>query len=134
MATKTKAVRKGSATGKRVASLRLVSSTRGGTMVELRSRLGLSRDVFARLLPVSTRSLATIESGEKPSDSVRRRMTELRRIVDALAEVMVSEAIGDWITTPNDAFDGLKPLEVIERGEVDRIWQMIFLLRSGVPG
>ncbi len=33
-------------------------------MLELRSRLGLSRDVFARLLPVSTRSLPTIESGE----------------------------------------------------------------------
>jgi hypothetical protein len=27
---------------------------------------------------------------------------------------------------------GLKPIEVIERGEVDRIWQMIFFLRSGV--
>ena len=59
-------------------------------------------------------------------------MTELRRIVDALAEVMVAETIGDWLVTPNDAFDGLKPLEVIERGEVDRVWQMIFLLRSGV--
>jgi hypothetical protein len=29
-------------------------------------------------------------------------------------------------------FDGLKPIEVIERGEVDRIWQMIVYLRSGV--
>jgi hypothetical protein len=37
------------------------------------------------------------------------------------------------VTTPNDAFDGLKPLEVIECGEVDRIWQMIIILRSGVP-
>ena len=27
----------------------------------------------------------------------------------------------------------LKPIEVIERGEVDRAWQMIFLLRSGTP-
>jgi len=129
-----KTTRKSTTGNQQVPALRLVPSPGGGTMLELRSRLGLSRDVFARLLPVSTRSLATIESGDKPSDSVRRRMTELRRIVDALAEVMVSETIGDWLTTPNDAFDGLKPLEVIERGEVDRIWQMIFLLRSGVPG
>ena len=134
MATKTKAAQRSTTGTKRTPSLRLVSSSRGGTMLELRSRLGLSRDVFSRLLPVSTRSLATIESGEKPSGAVRRRMTELRRIVDALEEVMVSEAIGEWMTTPNDAFDGFKPLEVIERGEVDRIWQMIFLLRSGVPG
>lgn len=44
------------------------------------------------------------------------------------------DAIGKWMTTPNEAFDGLKPVEVIERGEVDRMWQMLFLLRSGVPG
>ena len=32
---------------------------------------------------------------------------------------------------PNDAFNGLKPIEVIERGEVDKIWEMIYRLRSG---
>jgi hypothetical protein len=64
---------------------------------------------------------------------VRRRLTELRRIFEALSEVIEADTIGQWMTTPNDAFEGLKPLEVIERGEVDRIWQMIFLLRSGVP-
>jgi len=127
----TKTTRKSTAGNQQVPALRLVPSPRGGMMLELRSRLGLSRDVFAHLLPVSTRSLAMIESGEKQSESVRRRMMELRRIVDALAEVMVSKTIGEWITTPNDAFEGLKPLEVIERGEIDRIWQTVFLLRSG---
>ena len=103
-------------------------------MLAVRSRLGLSRDVFARLLPVSTRSLATIESGGEPSDAVRRRLTEVHRVIDALSHVMQEEAIGAWLTTPNDAFDGLKPLEVIERGEVDRIWRMVYLLESGQPG
>ncbi len=102
-------------------------------MLELCSRLGLSRDVSARLFPISTRSLATLESGETPSEAVRRSITELRRIVDTLAEVITPETISQWMTTPNDAFNGLKPLEVIERGEVDRIWQTIFVLRSGVP-
>jgi hypothetical protein len=37
------------------------------------------------------------------------------------------------LDTPNDAFGGLKPLEVIERGEIDRLWNMIFYLESGVP-
>jgi len=113
---------------------KLVSSPRGGRMLALRSKYKLNRDVFARMLPVSPRSLATIESGGKPNDAVRRRLTELRRIFEALSEVIEPETIGQWMTTPNDAFEGLKPLEVIERGEVDRIWQMIFLLRSGVPG
>lgn len=113
---------------------RLVESSRGGTMLAIRSRLGLSREVFARMLPVSTRSLATIESGEKPSEAVSRRLTEVRRVVNALSKVMAEDAIGEWLTTPNDAFDGLKPLEVIEHGEVDRIWRMVYLLESGQPG
>ena len=35
---------------------------------------------------------------------------------------------------PNAAFDGLKQMEVIERGEIDRLWNMVFELRSGCLG
>jgi len=112
----------------------LVPSPRGGgRMLAIRANYKLNRDVFARLFPISPRSLATIESGKKPGDAVARRLTELGRIFAALSEVIEPESIGEWMTTPNDAFDGLKPLEVIERGEVDRLWQMVVLLRSGVP-
>ena len=41
--------------------------------------------------------------------------------------------IPQWLHTPNEAFDGLKPLEVIEREHIDRIWRMIFYLESGMP-
>lgn len=63
----------------------------------------------------------------------KNRLLDLHRVVDALAEVMSAGAIGEWISTPNGAFNLLKPLEVIERGEIDRIWRMIFVLRSGTP-
>ncbi len=46
--------------------------------------------------------------------------------------VVKPEAIPEWLETPNAAFEGLKPLEVIERGEIDRLWNMIFYLESGV--
>jgi len=102
-------------------------------VIELRKRLQLTQSVFARLLPVSVRSLATLESGSPPSDVVARRLNELRRLANALTEVIKPESLGRWLQTPNEAFDGLKPLEVIDRGESDRIWSMIYFLRSGVP-
>ena len=49
------------------------------------------------------------------------------------------KSIANWFGDINPyhperlAKGGLKPIEVIERGEVDRIWQMIYYLRSGVP-
>ena len=107
-----------------------------GSIAEFRKRLHLSQAVFARLLPVSIRSLATLESGTSPTDVVTRRLKELKRLINALSEVMQADSIGDWFQTPNEAFDGLKPIEVIEvidRGEIDRLWSMIFYLRSGVP-
>lgn len=113
-------------------SLPIVESESGRSL-HLRARLGMNRESFARLVPMSTRNLAHIESGKPPSDTVLRRLTELRRVIDALAEVIQKDAIGPWLNQPNEAFDGLKPIEVIERGEVDRIWQMIFFLKSGVP-
>ena len=48
--------------------------------------------------------------------------------------VVEADAIPGWLNTPNEAFDGLKPLEIIERGEIDRLWNMIIYLESGVAG
>jgi DNA-binding transcriptional regulator YiaG len=108
-------------------------SVKPGMVLDLRKRLELNQAVFARLLPVSVRSLATLEGGSPPTEVVARRLIELRRLTNALAEVMKKESLGNWLQTPNEAFGGLKPLEVIDRGESDRIWSMIYFLRSGVP-
>ncbi|HVA48219.1 MAG TPA: antitoxin Xre/MbcA/ParS toxin-binding domain-containing protein [Pirellulales bacterium] len=104
-----------------------------GRALRLRAQLGMSRQRFARLASMSTRNLAFIESGKPPSANVLRQLHGIRRLIDALSEVVQKDAIGRWLEQPNDAFEGQKPIDVIERGEVDRIWQRIFYLRSGVP-
>ena len=38
-----------------------------------------------------------------------------------------------WLKDPNPAFDGSTPLQVIERGETDRIGRMVYELESGEP-
>jgi hypothetical protein len=49
-----------------------------------------------------------------------------------LSEVISPTTFGKWLTAPNPAFDGFKPIELIDRGEIDRIWSMIYFLKSGV--
>jgi transcriptional regulator with XRE-family HTH domain len=99
----------------------------------LRDELGLSRKVFSRLCNYSERAIAAWEAGKPMGPNTRQRMIELRRLREALAGVMKPTFIGEWLQTPNAAFDELKPLEVIERGQIDRIWRMIHLLESGEP-
>ena len=55
------------------------------------------------------------------------------RLLHALAEIVKEDVVAEWLETPSEVLDGLKPLELIERGEVDRIWQIISALRSGGP-
>src|SRR5438270_5918463 len=101
-------------------------------VADVRRKLGLSRRVFSRLTGFSERAIANWESGGKPDGPGLRRIRETERFQGRLAEVVQPEAIPEWLDTPNNAFDGLKPLEVIERGEIDRLWNMIFYLESGV--
>ena len=113
---------------------RLIDNGRGGKTLALRARLGLTREAFGRLVATSTRTLAAVEAGRPPAEPLRRRLIELGRIVEALAEVVAPDAVGEWLVRPNEAFDGFKPVELIERGHADRIWRMIFLLQTGSPG
>lgn len=64
---------------------------------------------------------------------VAQHPVEIEGLISALSEVMKRESIGSWLQSPNQALEGLKPLEVIDRGEIDRIWAMIYDLRSGTP-
>ncbi len=59
--------------------------------------------------------------------------TELKHLQLTLAELVHADAVGEWMDQPNIEFDGLKPIELIERGESDRLWALIYDLRSGSP-
>ena len=56
---------------------------------------------------------------------------EMDRLLDGLARVMQPAQVGHWLKSPNPAFDGSTPLQLVERGEIDRIWRMLFDLESG---
>jgi len=129
MATKKKLVAKQRSTGGGA-----LNSARTFSVGAVRDRLGLSRKMFSRLAGFSERAIADWEGGKRVSEPGLRRIKELDRFRERLSEVMAADAIPSWLDTPSEAFAGLKPIEVIERGEIDRLWNMIFYLESGVAG
>lgn len=106
----------------------------GDGKLRLRSQLQLTRPDFARLLNASERTIAGAESGERSAEKLQRTYRETERLVEALSEVVERDAIGPWLLVENEAFNGLKPLEVIERGKIDLLWDMVHRLRYGMPG
>lgn len=117
----------------RVLKTRVSKTANTSSPAKLRDKIGMKQPDFARLLGVSVRSLASLEGGQTPASSMARRLKEAQRLISALTETIQDKALGKWLVSPNKAFENLKPLEVIERGETDRIWAMVYFLRSGVP-
>ena len=110
-----------------------VPATDAVEVKQLRLLLKLPRPVFARLMGCSERALANWETGRPIQDIYKSRLNELRKLYDELAEVTEPESIGAWFAAPNEEFGGMKPIELIERGEMFRIWRMVFFLKSGTP-
>jgi integrase/recombinase XerD len=81
----------------------------------------------------------TLEAAQRIAGHADSRTTKLydRRGQKVLLEDMErirASQIGPWLDTPNPAFEGSTPLQVIERGESDRLWRMIWELRMGNSG
>ena len=95
---------------------------------------GVTQDAFTRLTGFSPRAVAHWAGGRTPGGSAQKRLNELTRLFDTLSDMVDAKAIGEWLKAPNPAFDGSTPLQVIERGETDRIWRMIWELQTGNTG
>jgi hypothetical protein len=100
----------------------------------LRHRLNMTREVFSRVVNVSPRAIASVERDQTDVAKLQRPYAEVARLCATLSEVVEPESIGRWFVTPNEAFGGMKPIEVIERGEIDRLWDMVHRLQYGMPG
>jgi transcriptional regulator with XRE-family HTH domain len=100
----------------------------------LRDAYGLTQPTLARLCDVSVRTLAAWETRADLRPLPRPRpLVAARRLLDGLADIMRKEHVRVWLEEPNPAFGGLKPLEVVERGEVDRLFETIYRVGSGEP-
>lgn len=97
----------------------------------LRRDFGLTRKTLARMTGLSERTLATWEAGGALNDSGRRAIVSIERLLRKLTKIIRRDAIAEWLEQPNEGLSALKPLEVVERGESDRLWRMIYFIGSG---
>jgi DNA-binding transcriptional regulator YiaG len=100
----------------------------------LAQRFGLRQETLSRMTGFSVRAVAEWAGGKEPSAPAKRAFTEMDRLLDGLSRVMEPGEVGRWLKETNSAFDGSTPLQVIERGQTDRIWRMLYHVESGEPG
>ena len=135
MATKTKKP----ATKKRVTGEFRFAHRGGATdypalLRHYREAFQLPQPLLVRLTGFSPRSVAKWSQGEAPSPKQEKALVEMDRLLDGLSRVLEPAEIGRWLKQPNTAFGGSTPLQVVERGEMDRLGRMLYDLESGQPG
>lgn len=96
-------------------------------------RYGITREELGRLVSCSPRTLDLWNNGGKINKKAMPHINRLVRLFKSLEEHMETNAIGEWLRGPNPGFNGSTPLQVIERGEEDRISRMLYRLETGEP-
>jgi len=121
--------------GKVRASPSLVARGKSESDVRRLSRAyNLSNEAVSRVTGASPRTVSYWNAGVAPQRSSAQKLREVTRLFDALSDIIKARSIGPWLQRPNDAFDGSTPLQVMERGENDRLWRMIWQIREGNAG
>ena len=105
-----------------------------GLLQHYRTAFKMPQPFVVRLTGFSPRSVAKWSEGVLPSPKQEKALVDMDRLLDGLSRVMKPGQVGHWLKSPNSAFDGSTPLQLVERGETDRIWRMLFDLESGQPG
>lgn len=138
MATKTKPTRKTRVQKvvHRIAGLKGSGLIQDGQTrkLELRARLQMARPTFGKIVNVAERTIADVESGGDSINKLKRPYNEVYKLCEALSDVVDPACLGAWFQTPNESFDGLTPIELIEQGDIDQLWNMVFELQTGMPG
>ncbi len=103
-------------------------------IAEIAEKFGLRQETLSRMTGFSLRAVAGWSNGKAPSAPVKRALVEMDRLLDSLSRLMKPKEVGRWLKEPNPALDGSSPVQVIERGQADRIWRLLYFLESGEPG
>ncbi len=83
-------------------------------MRRLRLAFGLSQERLARLVGVSTRTVARWEGGQsQPSPLAERQLRGLENLERQLSRLMRPDSVGEWMNRPNVRFGGRSPRQVL---------------------
>jgi len=104
--------------------------------MKLRLFLDIPQEEFARLLGVSTRTVARWESeGVKPTPDIRDQLDFLLKLSRRLDELIEREHIKDWLITPNPEFLNQPPVDLVQSKYGRQVLeQEIERAEWGIPG
>lgn len=83
-------------------------------ILELRNRLRLTQERFARLLEVTTRTVARWEKGEgQPDPLIEKKLIGVDQVARKLEKAGEPEEIAAWLQKPDPDLRGYPPVDLL---------------------
>jgi hypothetical protein len=101
----------------------------------IRLALGVSRDRMGRLLEVTSKTVGRLEDQDRlpAQPATATRLAKLKELVDLGLLVYTADGFVRFMATPLPVFGGLTALQLIERGEVERVFGELASTYEAVP-
>ena len=106
------------------------------SIVGVRHDLGISRERMARLLDVSSRTVARWEDQQQlPANRwVRQVLIQMRNITELGHESLTQDGFQAFMTSPQPVFGDRSGIEMIERGEAETVYRELAGMAEGFTG
>jgi hypothetical protein len=88
---------------------------------------------MGRLLDVTGKTVERLEAEGRPPAAAAARLAQVQEIVGLGLVVFTADGFARFVATPAPLFGGLTALQLVERGEAERVVAALAALYEGVP-
>jgi predicted transcriptional regulator len=95
--------------------------------------LGLDTGLLASCLGVSGKTIGRWEKGAvEPGLSARRNLEKLEATYQVIKKLLRKKAWQTWLHSPNETLSGERPIELLRRGEIERVREALGMIEWGI--
>lgn len=104
-----------------------------GTITYLQRCLGISDHELAAIVGATPRSVARWrDDAALPQRAARRRIGDLVGLCERLLSTFEADDVQGWLRGENRALGGLRPIEAVRAGRLDRVHDALEVIDSGI--
>ena len=95
--------------------------------------LGLDSNILASCLAVNPKTIQRWQEGSaQPNEGGLRALEKLETIYQLAARLLNKDALKPWFQAPHETLGGERPADLLSRGELDQVRNVLGMLEWGI--
>lgn len=95
--------------------------------------LGLDTAILASCLAVNPKTIQRWQEGDaQPNEGGLRALEKLEAIYQLAARLLKQEGLKPWFQSPNETLGSERPADLLSRGELDQVRNVLGMLEWGI--